>query len=376
MFLEPEGISTTEVYVQGMSSSLPYDVQVALYRTVPGMQKVHFVRPAYAIEYDCLDPLNVSRSLMTKGVEGLFTAGQINGTSGYEEAAGQGIIAGINASRWIDEEPPVVLSRSDAYIGVLIDDLVTKGTNEPYRMMTARAEYRLLLRQDNADERLTALGREIGLVSDERYDRLMRTQEELRKAERKLMCTTVTASEQSALLGEEVKRDAGIRASELLKRPEVHYEELARVVPELIPLSRDLRQRLENRVKYSGYIRKQEAQVVSARKLEARRIPEEIDYGKLKGLRLEAQAKLAKQRPETVGQAGRISGVSPADISVLLVYLKAYGKEGREPDTVSRETSEKQNGFPRKGSAVRAESCDPSHFGGRNHLVTEGTGIP
>lgn len=328
MFLEPEGRRTNEIYVQGMSSSLPYDVQVQLYRTVPGMENAQFMRPAYAIEYDCIDPLTVSRSLETKIVEGLFTAGQINGTSGYEEAAGQGIIAGINAARYIDSEEPITLGRSDAYIGVLIDDLVTKGTNEPYRMMTARAEYRLLLRQDNADERLTKLGRKVGLVDDERYDAFMRRMEILETARKKTDSRHFSRADVERIVGGTAGHTKEASASDLLRRPEVRYRDLRSVAQDLPDLSHAMEERLENAIKYEGYIRRQQAQVNAARKLEDKVLPGNLDYGKISGLRLEAQAKLAARRPETVGQASRISGVSPADISVLLVYLAAYGNNG------------------------------------------------
>lgn len=324
MFLEPEGAGTNEIYVQGMSSSLPYDVQVALYRTVPGMENVHFMRPAYAIEYDCIDPLTVSASLETKLVPGLFTAGQINGTSGYEEAAGQGILAGINASRYVDSDSPVTLGRSDAYIGVLIDDLVTKGTNEPYRMMTARAEYRLLLRQDNADERLTQIGRDAGLVNDARYDRFMFRMAELKKALDAVENTRISAAAVREITGCSSDNVKALSAAELLKRPEVTYESIRNCAVDLPETSAQIARRLENNIKYDGYIRRQQAQVDAARHLETNIIPADIDYSQIGGLRLEARAKLNTQRPDTVGQASRISGVSPADISVLLVYLSAY----------------------------------------------------
>lgn len=330
MFLEPEGLRTREVYVQGMSSSLPYDVQVALYRTVPGMENVHFVRPAYAIEYDCIDPLTVSRSLETKTVPGLFTAGQINGTSGYEEAAGQGIIAGINASRYLDGNPGITLTRDQAYIGVLIDDLVTKGTNEPYRMMTSRAEYRLMLRQDNADERLTQLGRDIGLVDDARYSAYMRMHEELNRTRAATENLTLTPAQVEAIVGPSPsnKEKQGTRASELLRRPGITYSDLKEAdqsLPETDPL---VVRKLENELKYEGYIEKQKHQVEAAKNLERKTLPKDLDYTKVRGLRLEAQSKLQTQKPETVGQASRISGVSPADISVLLVYLAS--RAGRE----------------------------------------------
>ncbi len=330
LFLEPEGANTNEIYVQGMSSSLPYEVQVALYRTVAGLERVHFVRPAYAIEYDCIDPTRLLPSLQTKEVPGLFTAGQINGTSGYEEAAAQGLMAGINACRWLDGEEPVVLARSQAYTGVLIDDLVTKGTNEPYRMMTARAEYRLLLRQDNADSRLTQLGREIGLVSDARYDRYMRKKEAIERELDRLQRTTAEGKHIDAMFLRQGKDPVGrgMKLAELLKRSEVGYRDLAELA-DMPKLPDDVARQIETTIKYAGYIEKQAAQVAAAAALDQKVIPDGLDYANIKGLRLEARAKLAEIRPQNVGQASRISGVSPADISVLLVYLAA---------NVSRET--------------------------------------
>ncbi len=331
LFLEPEGLHTNEVYVQGMSSSLPLEVQIALYRTVPGMEQVHFVRPAYAIEYDCLDPTRLKPSLETKQVEGLFTAGQINGTSGYEEAGVQGLIAGINACRFLDAQEPVVLKRDQAYAGVLIDDLVTKGTAEPYRMMTARAEYRLLLRQDNADTRLTQIGRDVGLVDDARYDKFMYKMESVSRETKRLKDITVArvmADEFFERRGMEPS-GKGMKLESLLARPGVYYYDLKEVCAEVGNCSDDVATQIETNIKYAGYIEKQLKQVRSAQMLEKKKIPEDIDYAQISGLRLEARAKLNEVRPLNVGQASRISGVSPADISVLLVYLAAYGKQGK-----------------------------------------------
>lgn len=325
LFLEPEGRNTNEYYVQGMSSSLPLDVQVALYRTVPGLENVHFVRPAYAIEYDLIDPTVLEPGLKAKDVNGLFFAGQINGTSGYEEAAVQGLIAGVNACRYLDGEPPVVLTRAQAYAGVLIDDLVTKGTQEPYRMMTSRAEYRLLLRQDNADTRLTQIGREVGLVSDKRYDRYMYKME--------LIHSELNRLQTKAVSREDVKRfyvhhnisgeARGLKLSELLIKPQVHYADLRLIDREMPDADEEIALQIETSIKYAGYIEKQVQQIEKSKALESRLIPEDIDYDAVGSLRLEARAKLKKIRPLNVGQASRISGVSPADISVLLVYLMA-----------------------------------------------------
>lgn len=308
-----------------MSSSLPYDVQVALYHTVPGLENAVLMRPAYAIEYDCIDPQSIFRSTMTKSIPGLFTAGQINGTSGYEEAAGQGLLAGINASRYIDQEEPVTLQRTDAYIGVLLDDLVTKGTNEPYRMMTARAEHRLLLRQDNADVRLTELGRKIGLVDQKRYDQYMRTKASLGETDALLRKQSMDAAACNALFMEKGLEppDRRFVYAELLRRPEFSYDDLALHSSTLAQIPEDIALRAETEIKYEGYIQKQHKQVEKALKLEKQKLPENILYANIKGLRLEARQKLDALKPETVGQAARISGVSPADISVLLVYLSS-----------------------------------------------------
>ncbi|MEG0258136.1 MAG: tRNA uridine-5-carboxymethylaminomethyl(34) synthesis enzyme MnmG [Christensenella sp.] len=328
LFLEPEGLATNEIYVQGMSSSLPVEVQVALYRTIDGLSNVHFVRPAYAIEYDLIDPMRLMPSLETKDVRGLFTAGQINGTSGYEEAGVQGIIAGINACRSLDGEEPVILGRDEAYAGVLIDDLVTKGTREPYRMMTARAEYRLLLRQDNADTRLTQIGRDVGLVSDARYDRYMYKQENVSRETNRLRAVTVHKETVDSFFAEK-GMDApqcGMKLAEMLARPGVGYHDLAKVDGEILGCEDDVTLQIETNIKYAGYIEKQKRQVAAAAGLEKKRLPADIDYGKISGLRLEARVKLQEVRPQNVGQASRISGVSPADISVLIVYLKGQGQ--------------------------------------------------
>ncbi len=328
LFLEPEGLHTNEIYVQGMSSSLPVEVQVALYRTIPGLENVHFVRPAYAIEYDCIDPTRLTPDLQTKEVPGLFTAGQINGTSGYEEAGVQGLIAGINACRYLDEKPPVILARDQAYAGVLIDDLVTKGTKEPYRMMTARAEYRLLLRQDNADTRLTQIGRDVGLVDDNRYDRYMYKMENVSRETKRLRETTVGQYEADAFLKKHgmEKAGKGMKMAALLSRPGITYEDVCELDESCLMFEEDIALQIETNIKYAGYIEKQLKQVAAAESLNKKQIPEGIDYANISGLRLEARAKLNDVRPLNVGQASRISGVSPADISVLLVYLAAIGK--------------------------------------------------
>ncbi|BDF59844.1 tRNA uridine 5-carboxymethylaminomethyl modification enzyme MnmG [Christensenellaceae bacterium] len=325
LFLEPEGLHTNEIYVQGMSSSLPVEVQIALYRTIPGLENVHFVRSAYAIEYDCIDPMRLMPSLQTKDVAGLFTAGQINGTSGYEEAGAQGLLAGINACRYLDEQAPVILGRDQAYAGVLIDDLVTKGTREPYRMMTARAEYRLLLRQDNADTRLTQIGRDVGLVDDARYDRYMYKMENVSRETKRLQETTVGRADADAFLKKCGMDEAGkgMKLAELLKRPGVRYDSLRELDKACPVFAEDIALQIETNIKYAGYIEKQLRQVAAAQSLNKKQIPEDIDYAQISGLRLEARAKLNDVRPLNVGQASRISGVSPADISVLLVYLAA-----------------------------------------------------
>ena len=329
LFVEPEGLSTSEMYLQGMSTSLPEDVQEAFYKTIPGLENIRIVRAAYAIEYDCIDPLELKLSLEHRRYPGLFCAGQFNGSSGYEEAAAQGLMAGINASLWIDGKDPFVLDRSEAYIGVLIDDLVTKGTNEPYRMMTSRAEYRLILRQDNADLRLTEKGRALGLVSDERWSKFISDKTAMEKEVERLEKSTVSPSEANAWLtglgGSPL--DNRVSLADLLKRPEVTYENLAEIDKERPQLSYHVRTKVEVGIKYSGYIEKQLEQIEKFKRLEGRRIPEDIDYLSMSGLRTEAQEKLDKLRPVSIGQASRISGVSPADINVLLVWLEKLSRK-------------------------------------------------
>lgn len=325
IFIEPEGENTNELYVQGMSSSLPEEVQVALYRTVPGLENCQFMRTAYAIEYDCVDATQLKLSLEFKAVGGLFGAGQFNGTSGYEEAAAQGLIAGINAAMYVKGNEPVILDRSDAYIGVLIDDIVTKGSKEPYRMMTSRAEYRLLLRQDNADQRLTPIGYQIGLISEERYQKFVEKERQIAEEKARINNTIVTPKDevQQFLSGNgSTPLKSGAKLCDLLKRPELSYEQLAVIDANRPQLEREVWEQAALQIKYEGYIKQQLNQVEQFKKLEKRLLPEDIDYSEVRGLRLEAIQKLNNIKPLSIGHASRIAGVSPADISVLLIHLE------------------------------------------------------
>lgn len=325
IFIEPEGENTNELYVQGVSSSLPEEVQVALYRTVPGLENCQFMRTAYAIEYDCVDATQLKLSLEFKAVRGLFGAGQFNGTSGYEEAAAQGLIAGINAVMYIKGEEPVILDRSDAYIGVLIDDIVTKGSKEPYRMMTSRAEYRLLLRQDNADQRLTPIGYKIGLISEERYQKFVEKERQIAEEKARINNTIVTPKDEvQQFLSDNgsTPLKSGAKLCDLLKRPELSYEALAVIDTNRPQLEREVWEQAALQIKYEGYIKQQLNQVEQFKKLEKRLLPESIDYSDVKGLRIEAMQKLNNIKPLSIGHASRIAGVSPADISVLLIHLE------------------------------------------------------
>lgn len=333
LFVEPMGLDTDEYYLQGMSTSLPVDVQVKFLRTIKGLENVEIMRPAYAIEYDCCNPLELYASLETKKIAGLYGAGQFNCTSGYEEAAAQGLIAGINAARKLDGKAPVILDRASSYIGTLIDDLVTKGCVEPYRMMTSRSEYRLILRQDNAPERLTALGHEIGLINDERYAFFLEMQEKVEAETQRIRRATIHPSDElNKMLTEKGTSPLtqGVKFIELLKRPQIGYNDLKPFDKNVPQLSADIISKIEINIKYEGYIKTQEAQIKEMRRLEGKVLPTDLDYKTISGLRLEAQEKLNKHKPLNIGQAGRISGVNPADVSVLLIWLAANSKGSGE----------------------------------------------
>ncbi len=330
LFIEPMGLDTKEMYIQGFSTSLPEQVQIEMYRSIPGMENAEFMRSAYAIEYDCCDPTQLYATLEFKNISGLYGAGQFNGTSGYEEAAAQGLIAGINAALKLKNEEPLILKRSDGYIGTLIDDLVTKGTNEPYRMMTSRSEYRLLLRQDNADERLTPFGYRVGLISGERYEKLRRKLKMVEDEIKRVSGVNVPPSEANPVLEKYGSSGVktGIKLSDMIKRPELDYEKLAPVDKERPKLPDAVCEQVEIRLKYDGYIRRQAAQAEQLLKMENKPLPDGADYSQIHGLRLEARQKLNKIRPKSLGQASRISGVSPSDVSVLAIWLESMKKRG------------------------------------------------
>lgn len=331
VFIEPESLSTDEMYIQGVSSTLPQEVQKEFYKTIKGLEECKIIRPAYGIEYDCLDSTNLKRSLESKEIENLFFAGQINGSSGYEEAAGQGLIAGINAALKLRGEDALILDRSDAYIGVLIDDLVTKGTNEPYRMMTSRCEYRLTMRQDNADFRLTEKGHEIGLVSDERYEKMVIKRENIEKEISRLKNVMISPNEENNEILEKIGSNpikTGYSLFDLIKRPELTYKKLEVLDPDRPELPKFQQIQVQTEIKYQGYIKKQMADIGKFKKLENKKLDHDIDYSKINGLKKESAEKLNKIKPDSIGQASRISGVSPADINVLLIRLKAGDLNG------------------------------------------------
>ena len=331
LFIEPCGLDTEEMYLQGMSSSLPEDVQVAFYHTIPGLEHAQILRTAYAIEYDCCDPLQLSATLEFRDWPGLYGAGQFNGSSGYEEAAAQGFVAGVNAARKVQGKAPFVLDRASSYIGTLIDDLITKGASDPYRMMTSRSEYRLVLRQDNADERLTPLGRDLGLISDRRWEKFQRKQEQKQAELKRVQKTTLPPSQElnDILVSRGTSPlTTGAKLADLLKRPQITYEDLEPVDKDRPQYSTAVFEAVEIELKYEGYIKRQRADIEEARRLERKRLPQDVDYSAIQGLRLEAGEKLNKVKPENIGQAGRISGVSPADISVLLIWLASKEREG------------------------------------------------
>lgn len=335
LFIEPCGLDTEEMYLQGMSSSLPEDVQVAFYHTIPGLEHAQIMRSAYAIEYDCCDPLQLSATLEFRDFPGLYGAGQFNGSSGYEEAAAQGFVAGVNAALKVQGKEPFVLDRASSYMGTLIDDLITKGASDPYRMMTSRSEYRLVLRQDNADERLTPLGRKLGLISDRRWEKFQKKQEQKQAELKRVQRTTLPPSEElNAIL---VSRgtspvSTGVKLADLLKRPQITYQDLEPVDKERPDFPQAVLENVEIELKYEGYIKRQKADIAEMRRLEQKALPGNVDYSQVQGLRLEAGEKLNRVKPENIGQAGRISGVSPADISVLLIWLAARERGQREGD--------------------------------------------
>ena len=335
LFIEPCGLDTEEMYLQGMSSSLPEDVQVAFYHTIPGLEHAQIMRSAYAIEYDCCDPLQLSATLEFRDFPGLYGAGQFNGSSGYEEAAAQGFVAGVNAALKVQGKEPFVLDRASSYMGTLIDDLITKGASDPYRMMTSRSEYRLVLRQDNADERLTPLGRKLGLISDRRWEKFQKKQKQKQAELKRVQRTTLPPSEElNAIL---VSRgtspvSTGVKLADLLKRPQITYQDLEPVDKERPDFPQAVLENVEIELKYEGYIKRQKADIAEMRRLEQKALPGNVDYSQVQGLRLEAGEKLNRVKPENIGQAGRISGVSPADISVLLIWLAARERGQREGD--------------------------------------------